>query len=101
MKKHSQWYEKCPETLRRCLYKEREREGYMLTFIFICLMFGIFGKLIGLAFKMTWGITKVLFTLVFLPVILIALAIGGLVTIALPILIVVGIISLICGVARR
>ena len=64
-------------------------------------MFGIFGKLIGLEFKMTWGITKVLFTLVFLPVILIALAIGGLVTIALPILIVVGIISLICGVARR
>lgn len=83
------------------MYKEREREGYMLTFIFVCLMFGIFGKLIGLAFKMTWGITKVLFTLVFLPVILIALAIGGLVTIALPILIVVGIISLICGVARR
>ena len=73
----------------------------MLTFIFICLMFWIFGKLIGLSFKMTWGITKVLFTLVFLPVILIALAIGGLVTIALPILIVVGIISLICGVARR
>ena len=73
----------------------------MLTFIFICLMFGIFGKLIVLAFKMTCGITKVLFTLVFLPVILIALAIGGLVTIALPILIVVGIISLICGVARR
>ena len=73
----------------------------MLTFIFICLMCGIFGKLIGVAFKLTWGITKVLFTLVFLPVILIALAIGGLVTIALPILIVVGIISLICGVARR
>lgn len=73
----------------------------MLTFIFICLMFGIFGKLIGFAFKMTWGITKVLFTLVFLPVILIALAICGLVTIALPILIVVGIISLICEVARR
>lgn len=83
------------------MYKEREREGDMLTFIFICLMFGIFGKLIGLAFKMIWGITKVLFTLVFLPVILIALAIGGLVTIALPILIIVGIISLICGVARR
>ena len=80
------------------MYKERERERYMLTFIFVCLMFG---KLIGLAFKMTWGITKVLFTLVFLPVILIALVIGGLVTIALPILIVVGIISLICGVARR
>ena len=43
----------------------------MLTLLFVICMFGIFGKLIGLAFKMTWGIAKVLFTLVFLPVILV------------------------------
>lgn len=73
----------------------------MLTLVFICLMIGVFGKLIGLAFKMTWGITKVLFTLVFLPFVLIALAIGGLVTIALPLVVVVGIISLVCGAVRR
>ena len=73
----------------------------MLTLVFICLMIGVFGKLIGLAFKMTWGITKVLFTLVILPFVLIALAIGGLVTIALPLVVVVGIISLVCGAVRR
>lgn len=73
----------------------------MLTLVFICLMIGVFGKLIGLAFKMTWGISKVLFTLVFLPFVLIALTIGGLVTIALPLVVVVGIISLVCGAVRR
>lgn len=73
----------------------------MLTLVFICLMIGVFGKLIGLAFKMTWGIAKVLFTLVFLSFVLIALTIGGLVTIALPLVVVVGIISLVCGAVRR
>lgn len=80
---------------------EKERVKDMLTLVFICLMIGVFGKLIGLAFKMTWGISKVLFTLVFLPFVLIALTIGGLVTIALPLVVVVGIISLVCGAVRR
>lgn len=73
----------------------------MLTLVFICLMIGVFGKMIGLAFKMTWGIAKVLFTLVFLPFVLIALAISGLVAIALPLVVIVGIISLVCGAIRR
>lgn len=30
----------------------------MLTLLFVICMFGIFGKLIGLAFKMTWGIAE-------------------------------------------
>ena len=80
---------------------EKERVKDMFTLVFICLMIGVFGKLIGLAFKMTWGIAKVLFTLVFLPFVLIALTIGGLVTIALPLVVVVGIISLVCGAVRR
>ena len=80
---------------------EKERVKDMLTLVFICLMIGVFGKLIGLAFRMTWGIAKVLFTLVFLPFVLIALTIGGLVTIALPLVVVVGIISLVCGAVRR
>ena len=80
---------------------EKERVKDMLTLVFICLMIGVFGKLIGRAFKMTWGIAKVLFTLVFLPFVLIALTIGGLVTIALPLVVVVGIISLVCGAVRR
>ena len=73
----------------------------MLTLVFVSLMNGVFGKLIGIAVRMSWGITKVLFTLVFLPFVLIALAIGGLVAIALPLVVVVGIISLVCGAVRR
>lgn len=73
----------------------------MLTLIFACLMVWIFGKLIWIAFKMTWGITKVLFNLVFLPLILIALVIGGLVSVALPVLIIIGIIMLICEIAEK
>ena len=72
-----------------------------MTLLFIILMIAIFGKLIGLAFKMTWGITKILFTLVFLPVVLIGLVIGGLLTVAFPVLILIGIVSLICGIVRK
>ena len=73
----------------------------MLTLIFTCLMVWIFGKLIWIAFKMTLGITKVLFNLIFLPIILIALVIGGLVSVALPVLIIIGIIMLICEIAGK
>lgn len=72
----------------------------MLTLLFVICMFGIFGKLIGLAFKMTWGIAKVLFTLVFLPVILVGLEMGGLLVVAFPLLIVVGIVSLAVGMLK-
>ena len=72
----------------------------MLTLLFVICMFGIFGKLIGLAFKMTWGIAKVLFTLVFLPVILVGLAMGGLLVVEFPLLIVVGIVSLALGLLK-
>ena len=72
----------------------------MLTLLFVICVFGIFGKLIGLAFKMTWGIAKVLFTLVFLPVILVGLAMGGLLVVAFPLLIVVGIVSLAVGLLK-
>ena len=71
-----------------------------MLILFVICMFGIFGKLIGLAFKMTWGIAKVLFTLVFLPVILVGLAMGGLLVVAFPLLIVVGIVSLAVGLLK-
>ena len=59
------------------------------------LMLIVFGKLIGFAFRAAWGITKIFFGLIFLPVILIAMVIGGLIYIALPILAIVGIVLLI------
>lgn len=69
----------------------------MFTLIFMILLFSVFGKLLSLSVKAAWGITKVLFTLVLLPIILIALVIGGLIYIAFPVLIIVGIVALFSG----
>lgn len=66
----------------------------MLTLLFIILFFGIFGRMIGFAFKATWGIFKVMTFLVFLPLILVGLVFGGLIYIAFPILVVVGLANL-------
>lgn len=67
----------------------------MLTFIFTILLLIIFGKILGFAIKATWGITKILFSVVLIPLFLVGLVLKGLILIALPILVVVGIISLI------
>ena len=63
----------------------------MLTLFFIILMIYVFGKLLILALKATWGLTKIFFRLIFLPFTLIALVFGGLISIALPVLVIIGI----------
>ncbi len=70
----------------------------MLTLLFTILMFVIFGKLLVFAVKATWGISKILLTIVFLPLLLVGLVIEGLVAIALPVLIIVGIISVVAEI---
>lgn len=67
----------------------------MLTIIFWVLMLMTFGKILKFAIKAAWGITKILVSLVFLPIALIFLVLQGLLILALPILLVVGVISLI------
>ena len=73
----------------------------MLSFLFTILMIVVFGKLIGFAIRATWGISKAIVTLVLLPMILIVLVLGGLLSIAFPILVIVGLIALVrtavCG----
>lgn len=66
----------------------------MLSLLFTVLMLVIFGKIFGFALKATWGITKIIFSIVLLPVFLIALVFMGLMWIALPVLLVIGVISL-------
>ena len=66
----------------------------MLTLLFIFLMFLIFGQLIGFAVKAAWGISKIVCTIVLLPLFLVGLVFAGLIGIAFPILLIVGIISL-------
>ncbi len=67
----------------------------MLTILFMILLLSVFGKMIELALRATWGITKVFFTIIFLPVTLILLVGAGFIYLALPILIIVGLASLV------
>ena len=69
----------------------------MLNLLFAILMIMVFVKLIGFAIRAAWGISKVLVTLVFLPLILIGLVLGGLIYLAFPILILVGLVALFKG----
>lgn len=69
----------------------------MLTLIFIICMFAVFGKIAGLALRGAWGLTKILFSLVLLPVILIGMVFSGLIVIALPALIIFGIVALVAN----
>ena len=68
----------------------------MLELLFIVLMITIFGKMFLFGMKATWGITKIIFSLILLPIALIGLVVGGLVSLALPILLVVGVVSMFC-----
>ncbi len=66
----------------------------MLTLIFAILMLFVFGKLLLFSIKAAWGITKVLFAVVLLPLVLIGMAMAGLMYIALIILAIIGAVSL-------
>lgn len=65
-----------------------------MEMLFFILFFIIFGKLLKFAFRATWSLTKAMFFIVFLPLILVGMVLGGLVYIALPILLIVGLASL-------
>lgn len=67
----------------------------MLSFLFTICMIWVFGKLLFFGIKAAWGISKFLVTIVLLPLILIGLVAGGLLYIAFPILIIVGIVALV------
>lgn len=61
----------------------------MLTAIYCIVSIWVFFKLMGVLFKATWGLTKCIIGLIFWPIV-IGAALLGLISIALPILIIVG-----------
>ncbi|MCR5083864.1 MAG: hypothetical protein K6B15_10375 [Parasporobacterium sp.] len=69
----------------------------MLFLLFMIALVCFGWKFLVFAIHATWGIAKILLFLVFFPIILIGLVIGGLIYIALPVLLIVGIIGLLCG----
>ncbi len=66
----------------------------MLTALFIFAFVWFMWKVIALAIKMTWGLLKVGIYVIFLPIVIIGLFLGGLIYIALPLAIIGGIIAL-------
>lgn len=66
----------------------------MLTLLFAICMIWVFGKLFFFGIKAAWGISRFLLTIVLLPVILIVMVVGGLIYLAFPVLLIVGIVSL-------
>ena len=66
----------------------------MLTFIFSMLMIAVFWRVGCIALRLTWGLFKIILSLVFLPGILIAAFASGLMTLAFPLLAIVGLATL-------
>lgn len=66
----------------------------MFTLLFLICMLGIFGKLLVFGLRAAWGVSKLLLTVVFFLVILIGMVFAGLIYLAFPILIIVGIVTL-------
>nr|WP_294530568.1 hypothetical protein [uncultured Blautia sp.] len=60
-------------------------------------MLGVFGKLFFFGLKAAWGISKFVLNIVFLPIILIVMVAGGLLSVAFPLLLIIGIIGLVAS----
>lgn len=71
----------------------------MITTIFVIIMLAVLLELICLAIKAAWSITKVVFTIIFWPLILIAMVLAGTAYIALPVLVIVGVVALVKRIA--
>ena len=66
----------------------------MITMMFCLLMLMVFGRVLWFAIQATWSITKIILCVFVLPVILVTLALAGLLYIAFPLLIIIGLFSL-------
>ena len=65
----------------------------MFYFLFMILMFYIFGKLFFFGLKAAWGLSKFVLTIILLPITLMVMVSCGLLYFAFVLLIVIGIIS--------
>lgn len=63
----------------------------MLELIFGILLLSVFWKVFKFAVKAAWGISKIAVTVILLPLFLVGLVLKGLMYIALPVLLIVGV----------
>ena len=71
----------------------------MFTAICFVLFLMVFFKLLGVAFKVGWGIFKIAMFLVFFPIIVPIMIFCGLAVVALPIILIAGIVGFATSVA--
>lgn len=67
----------------------------MFTLLFTILTFIIFGKLLIFAVRASWGLARILVTVVFFPLVLIVLVVAGVIYLAVPLLLIAGVVSLV------
>ncbi len=67
----------------------------MLTILFFILLISIFLKVFGIAIKAAWGVTKIVGTVIMIPLFLVLLVVFGFISVAFPVLLVIGAIVLI------
>lgn len=65
----------------------------MFTVFMVILMIWIFGKLLVISLRASWRILRILFTVIFLPLILVGLLVAGILSVAFPLLLVLGAIT--------
>lgn len=72
----------------------------MLTILFCLALVWLIWKMVLLGLKLTWGIAKFICVVLLLPVLLIGLVFAGLIYIAIPVLVIAGIVVLVKGIAE-
>ena len=73
----------------------------MLSLLFTICIIWFVGKFFIFGLKASWGILKLLCTIVLLPLILVGMVIGGLIHIAFPLLLIGGVIALAASHSAR
>jgi hypothetical protein len=64
-----------------------------MMILFFILMMAMAARLFGFAVRMSWGLIRIFFTIFFLPVIIFAGLLGGILRLALPALVIYAVIS--------
>lgn len=69
--------------------------------LFIVFLLALVGGLVGFAVKFAWGLTKVVLSIVFCPIILLILVFAGLLSVAFPAVIALVVIMLIAALVKK
>lgn len=71
----------------------------MALLIFVLLFLTVFGKMFVWSLKAAWSISKIVFTIVFMPIILIAIVCSGFIYLAIGMLVIGGIVTFVRSAA--